>query len=177
MRLLTTCVVKLVQLIDMTRCASYDASAMTNSAANVHILDCVSFEQSVWCSFEMGDKYSTKVQGERGLHLRVLSSSRMYRSGCWTCALTVNRRQRRTQKCETMRVVLLFRTLATSALATFRWRQKRWRIGHQLEQRRRREYANDNISLHDGLMNGIGSKVKTDSNNDRLCARRKPCIA
>ena len=51
MRLLTTCVVKLAQLIDMTRCASYDVSAMTNSAANVHILDCVSFEQSVWRSF------------------------------------------------------------------------------------------------------------------------------
>ena len=63
MRLLTTCVVKLFQLVDMTRCASYDASAMTNSAAKVHKLDCVSSEKSVWRSFDMGDKYSTKVQG------------------------------------------------------------------------------------------------------------------
>ena len=72
-----------------------------------------------------------------------------------TRALTVNRRQRRTQKCETMRDVLLFRILATSALATFRWRQKRWRIGHELEQRRRREYANDNMSSHGGLIKGV----------------------
>ena len=41
------CAVKLTQLIDMTRCASFVVSAMTNSAANVHILDYVSFEQNV----------------------------------------------------------------------------------------------------------------------------------
>ena len=33
------CAVKRAQLVDFTRCASYDMSAMTNSAANVHILD------------------------------------------------------------------------------------------------------------------------------------------
>ena len=109
------CAVKLTQLIDFTRCASYDMSAMTNSAANVHILDCVSFEQSVWCSNGMGDKYSKKWRWE--LHLRVLSSSWSYRSGGWTCAMTVNGRQRRTHKYETVRAVLLVRICATSAHA------------------------------------------------------------
>ena len=33
------CAVKLTQLIDMTRCASYDVSAMTNGAAKVLVLD------------------------------------------------------------------------------------------------------------------------------------------
>ena len=77
---------KLTQLIDMTRCASYDVSTMTNGAAKVLVLDCVSFEQNVWCSNGMGDKYATKVRWE--LHLLVPSSSRIHWSGGWTCALT-----------------------------------------------------------------------------------------
>ena len=43
---------------------------MTNGAAKVLVLDCVSFEQNVWCSNGMGDKYATKVRWE--LHLRAL---------------------------------------------------------------------------------------------------------
>ena len=61
----------------MTRGASYDVSAMTNGAAKVLVLDCVSFEQYVWCSNGMGDKYATKVRWE--LHLLVPSSSRIHR--------------------------------------------------------------------------------------------------
>ena len=86
---------------------------MTNGAAKVLVLDCVSFEQNVWCSNGMGDKYATKVRWE--LHLLVPSSSRIFRSGGRTCALTVNRRQRRTHKYETVRAVLLVHTLATRA--------------------------------------------------------------
>ena len=53
-RYMCPCAVKLAQLIDITRCASYDMSAMTNSAANFLFFNCVSFEQSVWCSIERG---------------------------------------------------------------------------------------------------------------------------
>ena len=118
-RYMCPCAVKLAQLIDITRCASYDMSAMTNSAAKVLVLDCVSFEQSVWCSIESGDKYSKKWRWE--LHVRVLSSKWIFRSGGWTCAMTVNRRQRRTQKYETVPAVLLVRICATSAHAAVRW--------------------------------------------------------
>ena len=45
-------------------------------------------------------------------------------------------------------------------LATVRLREK---IGHHLEQRRRKGYANDNMSSHDCLINGIGLHGKTDT--------------
>ena len=67
--------------------------------------------------------------------------------------------------------MLLVHTLATSALATVRLRQ---RIGHQLEKRRRKGYANDNVSSHNCLINGIGLHGKTDSNDDSfLCVAKK----
>ena len=55
-------------------------------------------------------------------------------------------------------------------LATVRLREK---IGHQLEQRRRKGYANDNMSSHDCLINGIGLHGKTDSNDDSLLSVAK----
>ena len=92
---------------------------MTNSAAKVLVLDCVSIEQNVWCCNGMGDKYSKKWLWE--LHLRVLSSSWSYRSGGWTCArndVNTETVERRTQKSETMayRALVSYVWTGTSAL-------------------------------------------------------------
>ena len=120
---------------------------------------------NLMCEAKPGDKCSTKVRCE--LHFRVFSSSRIHRSGGWTCVVTVNRRQRRSQRSEN--AYCAFGSHFGDQCACNCQMVKK--VGEDWiaagAEKPEREQANDNMNSHDCSMNGIGLQEETDSNDDR----------